>query len=313
MAAEVGDTVTASAGGEAAARRTNTDALAASLLVVLCLSWGLNHVAIKVANAGLQPVLQAGLRSLVGCAIVVVWCWVRRIDLFGRDGTLWPGLLTGALFGFEFVLIYVALDYTTVSRGVVLLYAMPIIVAVGAHYLLPGERLTAVRAVGLAVAFAGVVLALVDHLQAPSPYVLIGDVMFLLASAAWGGATLVVRASNLRFASPEKVLAYQLALGALIPLALSPFFGPFIREPDWRTVAAFVYQTVVVVSASYLVWFWLLARYPAAQLSAFVFLTPVFGVAFGGLLLREPVSLGLVAALTLVGGGVYLVNRRVAA
>jgi len=119
----------------------------------------------------------------------------------------------------------------------------------------------------------------------------------------------VIRTTRLNFAAPEKVLAYQLVVAAVISLALSPLFGPFVRAFDWVVALAFAYQAVAVVAASYLAWFWLIARYPAAQLSAFTFLTPLFGVAFGGLILAEPVSLGLLAALALVAGGIYLVNR----
>jgi len=290
-------------------RRPNVDAAATALLVVLCLSWGLNPVAIKVANAGIQPVLQAGLRSGVGFILVAGWCWLRGVPLFQRDGTLLAGVAVGALFAVEFILIYVGLDYTTVSRGIVFLYLMPFVVAIGAHFLIPGERLTGVRVGGLAAAFVGVVIAFSDRLSLPGPEALIGDVLFLIAAVAWGATTLMIRTTRLNGAAPEKVLAYQLVLGAAIPLVLSPWFGPFVREPTWLVGVAFVYQTVAVVSASYLAWFWLISRYPAAQLAAFTFLTPLFAVAMGGLLLAEPVSPKLIAALALVAGGIYLVNR----
>jgi len=290
-------------------RRASLDPFAASVLTLLCLSWGLNQVAIKIANAGIQPVWQAGLRSAVGCALVVGWCRLRGVPLLARDGTLAAGIAVGVLFGVEFLLIYVALDYTTVSRGIVFLYVMPFVVAVGAHFLIPGERLTAVRVGGLVAAFVGVVVAFSDRLSLPSPQALIGDVLFVAAAVAWGATALMIRTTRLNSAAPEKVLAYQLALGAVIPLVVAPLFGPLWREPTWLVAAAFAYQTVAVVSASYLAWFWLIAHYPASQLSAFTFLTPLFAVALGGLLLSEPVSPYLVGSLALVAGGIYLVNR----
>lgn len=295
---------------ETPVRHTSLDTFAASLLVVLTLSWGLNQVAIKVANAGIQPVLQAGLRSGIGCLLLLAWCRVRGVRLFERDGTVAAGVAAGALFGAEFILIFVGLDFTTVSRGIVFLYAMPFVVAVGAHFLIPGERLTVASVVGLVAAFAGVAIAFSDRLSLPSAHALIGDALCLAAAFAWGSTTLVIRTTRLNNAVPEKVLAYQLALGAVIPLCLAPFFGPFVRDPDWLVAIAFAYQAVVVVTATYLAWFWLISRYPAARLSAFAFLTPLFGVAFGGLFLSEPVSLNLIAALALVALGIYLVNRR---
>jgi drug/metabolite transporter (DMT)-like permease len=254
-------------------------------------------------------VFQAGLRAGIGCILILAWCWLRRVRLFARDGTLGAGIVAGVLFGAEFMLIYIGLDYTTVSRGIVFLYVTPLIVAVGAHFLIPGERLTGTRAAGLVAAFLGVIIAFSDRISLPSPEALIGDGLCLAAAFGWGSTTLVIRTTRLNIAAPEKVLAYQLAFGAAIPLALAPFFGPFVRQFDWLVAAAFAYQAVAVVAASYLAWFWLIARYPATQLSAFTFLTPVFSVAFGGLILSEPVSLNLVAALALVASGIYLVNQ----
>ncbi len=118
--------------------KSQLDAVAVSTLVACCFIWALNQVAVKVANGGLQPVFQAGLRSLFGCALILIWCLVRRIPLFERDGTLGPGLLAGLLFAAEFFLVFIGLDFTTVSRAIVFVYTMPLIVAVGAHFFIPG-------------------------------------------------------------------------------------------------------------------------------------------------------------------------------
>jgi drug/metabolite transporter (DMT)-like permease len=289
--------------------RTRVDAFAASTLVGLCLIWGLSQVAVKVANLGLQPVFQGGVRSLLGTVLVILWCRFRGISLTTRDGTLTAGIVAGLLFGLEFILLYVALDYTSVSRGIVFLYVAPIVVAIGAHFLIPGERLTPIRIAGFVAAFAGIVLCFSDRLSVPSPEAWIGDLLCLIGAFAWGATTLVIKTSTLNRTRPEKVLAYQLAVSAVMMLVLAPLFGPFIREFDSLVAAAFLYQVLVVVAASYLAWFWLLAHYPASQLSAFTFLSPLFAVIFGALLLSEPVSHWLVLALGLVGFGIFLVNR----
>lgn len=285
------------------------DGFAGLLLVALCLSWGLNHVAIKLANEGLQPVFQSGLRSALGAIVVFLWCRLRGIRLFERDGTLIAGTIAGLLFGTEFLLVYLALDYTTVSRSVIFLYTTPFMVALGAHFFVPGERMTWMRAIGLAAAFSGVVIAFSDELSLPSPQALIGDTMSVFAACAWAATIIVIKVTALRTASAEKVLLYQLAVAAVLQLALAPFFGPFVRDVTPLVIGAFTFQVVVVVAITYVVWFWLIRQYPAAQLSAFTFLTPLFGVVFGGLLLAEPLSPRLLAALALVAAGIYLVNR----
>ena len=289
--------------------KANVDAFAASVVVLLCLSWGLSQVAMKVANAGIQPVFQAGLRSSIGGLLVILWCRFRRVDLLARDGTLMPGLLAGLLFGGEFILIYLAFEYTTVARGILFIYTMPFFVAAGAHVLIPGERLTPLRAFGFCAAFAGVVLVFADRQSAVSADAWIGDLLCLAAAVRWAATTLTIKTTTLRQVSAEKVLMYQLGASAVLGLVLAPFFGPLFREITPLVVVAFVYQVFPVVAVSYIAWFWILLRYPAGQLSAFTFLTPVFSVLFGGLLLSEPVSINLAAALVLVALGIYLVNR----
>ena len=76
------------------------------------------------------------------------WARARGVPLFERDRTLWPGIVAGLLFCLEFVLMYLGLEHTTASRGVVLLYLAPFVVAFGAHYLIPGDRLTVAKVTG---------------------------------------------------------------------------------------------------------------------------------------------------------------------
>lgn len=277
-------------------------------MVVLCLTWGFNQVAIKVANEGLQPVFQVGLRAALGCVLVVLWCRFRGIALGERDGTLIVGIAAGLLFGVDFVMIYLALDYTTVSRSIIFIYTMPLFVAVGAHFLIPGERLTMPRTIGFIAAFIGIVVAFADRRSAPSPDAWIGDLLGLAAGFGWAATTILIKKTRLHRISAEKVTVYQLAVSAVVTLAVAPLFGPFIRALDGLVVAALAYQVVVVVAISYVVWYWMLRRYPASQLSAFTFLTPVFAVIFGGVILSEPVTVNLVVALALVAGGIFLAN-----
>lgn len=292
------------------AEKDRLDARAIALIVVLSACWGFTQVTVKFANTGFQPVFQAGLRSVIAMVCVLIWCWLRGIKLFERDGTLWPGIAAGVLFGVEFIFIYIGLDFTSVSRSVLFVYLMPFVVAIGAHFLIPGERLTASKVVGMVAAFGGLIVALSDKLSLPSPSAHFGDVLCILGAVAWGATTLVIKSTRLAAASAEKVLLYQLVVSALMLMPLSLFFGPLIREVTPLTVAAVLYQGIIVVAISYVVWFWLLRHYPASDLSTFAFLTPVFGLLFGALLLSEPVGPQLLIALGLLAVGLFLVAYR---
>jgi drug/metabolite transporter (DMT)-like permease len=291
-------------------RRDRLDMLAFTLMFVLCLTWGFNQVLAKTANAGISPIFQAGLRSLG--AMVLVWAWasLRGVRLFRRDGSLPAGVFAGLMFAAEFALIYTGLEYTTASRAVLFLYTSPFIVAVGVHLLVPGEKLSSLQILGLVGAFAGVAIAFSGGLALPTNHQLLGDAMELGGAVMWGATTVLIRASRLAHVTPHKTLLYQLAVSALVLPPLSWALGePGIFAPTTPVMIAFAIQMVGVASISYLAWFWLIARYPAGRLASFTFLTPLFGVIAGAVILSEPISNDLVLALLLVGIGIYLVNR----
>jgi drug/metabolite transporter (DMT)-like permease len=291
-------------------RHDHLDLAAILIMTVLCASWGLNQVAIKLAYAGFSPLFGAGLRGAAAGLLVLLWCAARGVRLFERDGSLALGALTGLLFASEFALVYWGLVYTTAARSVIFMYLAPFIVAIGAHLWIPGERIGPWQAAGLACAFAGMATAFSDALALPNHRELWGDLMVVAAAILWGMTTVLVKASRLARIAPAKTLLYQLAGSALLlPVAIA-LGEPGITHPGALAIAALAYQAAIVAFASYLAWFWLVAHYPASRLSAFSFLAPILGVIAGGALLGEPVSPALGIALALVALGIWLVNRR---
>jgi drug/metabolite transporter (DMT)-like permease len=196
--------------------------LAATAMTGLCALWSLGHVAIKVTNAGVSPAFQSGLRSLGALALLWLWSWLRGVSLLAPEGTLLIGIAAGVMFAAEFALIYWALVFTDVARGVIILYTTPFFVALGAHVFVQGEQLRRLQVVGLFCAFAGVVIAFSDGLTLPSYRALIGDAMMLGAALLWGATTVLVKATKLARIDPAKTLAYQLAVSGIVltPMAL---------------------------------------------------------------------------------------------
>lgn len=294
-------------------RKQHLDTLAITLLVVCCLFWGFQQILIKTTVAEIPPLWQASIRFAGATFLLWVWCVVRRVPLFARDGTLWPGLLAGALFAGEFACIYLGLLDTTASRLTVFLYTSPFVVALLLPRFVPAERLRPVQWVGLVIAFAAVALAFSEAFtgHAATPRQLRGDALALAAGTLWGLTTLVLRGSSLATASAEKTLFYQVAVTALVApflsLALGESWSLQFSPYGWLSIGL---QTVIGAFASYLAWMWLLRHYPATQMSSFTFLTPVFALAFGVALLNEPLTGRLVLALAGVAAGIVLVNRK---
>ena len=286
------------------------DALAAGLVVMLCLSWGFNQVAVKLAIHDIPPLIQATIRSLGATLLVASWCRVRGIALFARDGTLVPGLLAGTLFGVEFVLIYQSLAFTTATRAVLFIYLAPFFVVLGARIVLPADRFRLSQWIGMGLSFVGMLVAFGLPTPALNPRQTLGDLMCVLAAAFWAGTTLTLKASALNRAPAEKMMLYQLVVSAPILGLAAWIAGEHVTHmPSAQAVGALAYQTVWVVSVTFVIWFGLIARYSANRLSAFSFLTPLFGVAAGHLVLGEPLTAAFAAAVVLVAAGLVLVNR----
>lgn len=286
------------------------DAMAAAIALGLCLSWGFNQVAVKLALAEIPPLTQSAIRSFGAALIVALWARLRGVPLTKRDGTLTPGLIVGILFGLEFLLIYRGLVWTTATRAVVFVYTAPFFVALGARWFLPGEKLSPVQWGGLGLSFLGVAVAIGVPTPALDPRQFFGDMMLVAAGAAWGATTLVVKATSLARAPFEKTLGYQLVVSAPMLAIGALIFGEKMSAvPSTLPLASLLYQTVWVAGITFLAWFALVIRYSASHLSAFTFLTPLFGVAAGYLVLGEPVTPVFVLAVALVIGGLVLVNR----
>ena len=288
--------------------RVSFDGLAIALVIFIMFTWGLNQVAIKIGNRGFNPMLMAAGRAALGGLCVFFWCYWKRIPLFGRDGTLKPGMLAGLLFGVEFVLIFLAMELTSVGRVTLMMNVMPFWVAIGSHFLL-GERMSLRAFIGMCVAFLGVFIVFSDHISRPGPNAVYGDLLALISGMLWGMTTLVIKRTKLASAAPEKTLLYQLAVAAVVPLPFMSLSGPLIRDPDMLSVLSFLFQSVFVVAVTYPLWFWMVRRYPASKLSNFAFLTPAFGVLLSGVLLSEHLGWKIFAALALIGMGLLIINR----
>lgn len=281
------------------------------MLLVLCLSWGAQQVVIKLAANDISPVMQAALRSIGATVLIVLWMLVRGQRIFDRDGTLWWGLAAGALFAIEFMLIYWGLEFTNASRAVIFLYLSPFVVALGAQWFVPGEKLNGAQLAGMALAFVGIVLAFGESFTLPSRRMLIGDSMLIVAAIFWGATTVVIKAGPLALAPAAKTLLYQLAVSAVIlPVGSWAIGEPGIVRFSTVALAGIFYQVVWIASITYLAWFWLIRHYPAPKLASFTFLTPIFGVFAGWWILDETLTPALLAALALVAIGIYFVNRQ---
>lgn len=290
-------------------RRRPPDLKALMLMVMLCLIWGFQQVAMKGVSLHALPIMQLTIRFAIAAVFYGIWVMATEGRRAFSDGTLPSGLLLGLMFSLEFLLAGLALGHTTAAHSIVFLYTAPIFTAIGLQFH-PEERLTRLQWFGIGIAFFGIAVAFLGFNGRPALELILGDLLALLAGAFWGLSNVVLRRGRVSHAATPKTVLYQLATASVILGGFALFTGQTKVELNPLTFASIAFQTLFIAIGSYLVWFWLLSTYQTSRLMLITFMTPLFGVLFGAALLKETVDSHFAAGALLVLAGVLTINAR---
>lgn len=292
--------------------RKALDQTASSLMIVLCMVWGLQQVILKMAASDISPLMQIGLRSGLAALLLLPLVLLDQKSQLMNPKNVKAGALVAVLFSLEFFLLAQALQLTSASHAVVLLYTAPIFVALGLHWKLPSERLTILQWTGIGIAFIGIVVTFIRPQQIGvntfQQQMLWGDLYALAAAIAWAATTVTVRLSSLAQAAVTQTLFYQLAGSFILLLGLAFFMGQAVVQWTPLVIGSLAFHTLIVSFASFLAWFWLLRNYLASRLGVFSFLTPLFGIIFGVWLLDENIEANFIFGTALVLLGILVVS-----
>lgn len=281
------------------------------LLVLICILWGANAVSIRISNQGIPPLMAAAVRSILAAGLIALYAGARGRTFLLPRGEKIHGMVIGLLFGMDFLFLYWGISYTTASRSIIFLYTHPFWVAVGAHFLIRGDRLTAAKGMGLVMAFGGILSVFAARSDRLPDGYWIGDLMEVAAAFFWGATTLYIK----KIVQQKPVSHYQTLFSQLFYSVPVLGIGSLIFEGgrglslSGLVLGAFAFQVFAVAFFSYVLWFWMIIQFPVSTLTAFTFLAPLFGVVMGSVLLSEPVTPLVWLGMALVGGGIYLVNR----
>jgi drug/metabolite transporter (DMT)-like permease len=251
--------------------------------------------------------MQLAIRFGAAAIFFGTWVLIREGRRAFIDGTLRSGLVLGLLFSLEFIFMGQSLVHTTAAHSIVFLYTAPIFTALGLRFL-PDEHLSRPQWAGIAVAFSGIIVAFLGFSGRPARELLIGDTLALLAGVSWGFSNVALRRGRVGRAGTAKTVFYQVATAAILLGAFASMTGQTGFEASRMTIAGLLFQTMVIAILSYVVWFWLLRRYLTSRLMLLSLLTPFFGVAFGAVVLGDPISLRFALGTALVLSGVLIVN-----
>jgi len=286
------------------------DGIAALFLIIFSVLLGLNQVLVKLVNEGMHPIFQVALRSTLAIFPILIYCYIRKkkIDFF--DGSFLPGLIAGVLFAIEFILLFTALDYSTVTRVSLIFYTMPVWLTVAAHFLIKNDTLTLNKFIGLIIALIGLIFAIYQPVTNYNIQQFYGDLFSLLASFCWAIIAIMLKTTRLTRSSPETQLLYQLIVSGIILLPISLMLEDFIRDINNQIILIFSFQVIVIMCLGFIGWLWIMSKYSASSTSSFAFLTPISGVLFGWLMMDDVINEQIFISLFLTCLGIYIINKK---
>lgn len=285
------------------------DARAAGLAVLLAAIWGGSYTMVKLGLRDLPVFGSLFLRVIVATALLGGYSLLLRLP-FVYDARARRFLAAVSVFFMAGqVLLYLGSAHTTASRASIFFNMQPFFTLLLLPLWSAHERVTARKATGTAIAFAGVVAVFADRLGTPAS--LLGDALVLAAAGCWSASTILNKVMP-REVHPVSIILWGVA-GAI------PVMGvlTLLLEPSatWRitrtAVASVLYLGAVAAAFSFVAFTWLIQRYSAIRVNAFVFLSPVFGVLIGWSVMGDPLSAGQALGALAVAAGIYVVNSGV--
>lgn len=287
--------------------KLSTGAIATALL--LSAMWGLNIVGIKVALAAFPPIWNAFWRVLLGWPVLWLWARAGKIDLWPGPREVRPLAFLGAFFAIQIILLNTSIGWTSAAYASVLLNAAPIYINVIAHFVVPGDRLSRQRLIGLALAFCGVAVVMVgrpDASLAPRPVE--GNVLAALTAVILA-CRMIYTKRLVQTIDSTKAMFWQVGFSIPIFLVCAALTEPMLVGPlTLGPVLSWLYCSFGVVGVAFILWVRLLKTNSPGLLSVFVFPTPIFGVLFSALIFAERASSELVIGVLGVAFGILLVT-----
>ena len=284
-----------------------------ALLILVTLFWGNSFIAVKVIVQHVSPLELVTVRfvpvALIFAALLLptrgreVWAMVRadgwRLALLGLTGAV----LYNTFLGWGETRVAAGTASLIIALNPTFIYTLSILVL--------GEPFLWRRALGLAVAFAGLFVIIRWGSGRPialddAGYALI----VMLAPVNWAvytisGKTVIARHPPLLVVGVAMIFAGLFSLVFVRPSLIAQL--PSLPPSFWWAV---LFLAVPCTVFAFVVWFGALERMPAGRVAGFVYLVPMFAVTFSHWLLDEPITLALLLGAAVLITGVYLVNRR---
>jgi drug/metabolite transporter (DMT)-like permease len=283
--------------------------LAGILSAFLCVIFGSNTVAIKMAFSGVGVFTSAAIRFSIAAFAIWIWARLSGQPLAPKKGRLYLLLIFAMFFAVQLSLFNLGLSKSNASRGALISNLLPFWILFLAHFFIPGDRITRRKFFGILLGFSGVAFMFIDEKNVSAAFKT-GDMIILCATIIWACNVIYLKRIIDTF-SPFQVTFYSMVFS--IPafwMEALLWDTPMIFKLDFKIVGALLFQSLITAAFGFVTWNRLLQKYGAVALHSFTFIMPIAGVALGALMLGEPITSKIIAALVFIVAGIVVVHVR---
>ncbi len=280
--------------------------------MLLALIWGSSFLFIKVAVVEVSPLFLVQGRLLLALLFLYAVLRVRGLAL-PRGRRIWAAFAVVALFNnaLPFTLISWGEQYIDSGLAAIFNGTMPLFTVIIAHFLTHDDRMNLPKVLGVLIGFGGVAVLIGVDLRGLAHANVLGELAVMGAACSYGLATTLVR-RHLREVRPEPAATGQLLMGTLWLAAIILITGqPLPAVPSAKAIGSIAALGVMGTGIAYLIYYWLIKRIRATQMSLVTYLIPITALMWGALLLGERPGLRTFLGLGLILAGVMLSGRQV--
>ena len=275
--------------------------------IFLCVLFGSNAVAVKIAFSGIGVFTSAAIRFGIAAVAIFLWARLTGQTILLKKGQIHQVLIFSLLFTVQLSLFYLGLSKSNASRGTLLANLVPFFILFLAHFFIPGDRITKRKFCGILLGFAGVIFMFIDE-EAIHAGFRTGDLIILSAVSIWSCATVYLKRIIGTFSPFQLVMYSTLFSVPLFLMAALLWDKAMIFQLNAPVIGAILYQSLITASFGFVAWNTMLKKYGAVSLHSFMFIMPIAGVALGGLVLGEPITLKILLALVFIALGILVVH-----
>ena len=275
--------------------------------IFLCVLFGSNAVAVKIAFSGIGVFTSAAIRFGIASVAIFLWARLTGQTILVKKGQIHQVLIFSLLFTVQLSLFYLGLSKSNASRGTLLANLVPFFILFLAHFFIPGDRITKRKFFGILLGFAGVIFMFIDE-EAIHAGFRTGDLIILCAVSIWSCATVYLKRIIDTFSPFQLVMYSTLFSVPLFLIAALLWDKEMIFQLNAPVIGAILYQSLITASFGFVAWNTMLKKYGAVSLHSFMFIMPIAGVTLGGLVLGEPITLKILLALAFIVFGILVVH-----